>query len=252
MIKNTPDLWLDMLPRKTQSSHKYTYGHAVIYAAPRLTGATRLAAAACARIGAGLTSVLSPPEIVNVYRAALPAHIMVRDDLMWDDARVAAKLYGSGGLSVSPDFSSGLPIVLDADALYELPDILSPNFVLTPHEGEFARAFPDIKGTRQEQAQQAATRMNAHIVLKGAQTIIAAPDGRLVVNAHASPYLATAGTGDVLAGMITGLMAQGMPVFEACCAAVWIHGDSSLKYGAGLVASDLVDLISAVLQDIAS
>ena len=245
---NTPDIWRHLLPIKTEESHKYSHGHTLIYGAPALTGATRLAASSCARVGTGLVTVLSDQNTTDIYRAALPAHILVRNNLDWHDPRVSAKIYGPGGLPVTPDFDSVLPVVLDADALSNLPDTLTPNYILTPHEGEFERAFPHINGTKLEKAQQAAKVMNAHIVLKGSQTIITNPDGRSTINTHASPWLATAGTGDVLAGMIGGLVAQNMPIFEACCAAIWIHGECGHRFGAGLVASDLIDIIPAVLQ----
>ena len=253
MQDNSPALWLSLLPDKSNDAHhydphKYNYGHAVITSAPVLTGATRLAAAAAARIGAGLVTVLTDQDNASIFRTALPAHIMVRDDLNWHDARITAKLYGSGGLSAPPVFDANFPVVLDADALIGLPAKLYPHYILTPHEGEFERAFPDLRGGRVDRAMQAAAKINAHIVLKGPATVIAAPDGRCVVNHHASGDLATAGTGDVLAGMITGLAAQNMPLFEACCAAVWIHGDGGLRIGPGLVASDLPDVIPHVLK----
>ena len=238
MQDNAPALWQGLLPDKSTDAHhddrhKYHYGHAVIYSAPVLTGATRLAAAAASRIGAGLVTVLADQDNAGIFRIALPAHIMVRDDLTWDDPRITAKLYGSGGLTVPPVFDANCPVVLDADALIGLPPKLSPRYILTPHEGEFERAFPDLRGERVDRALQAAAKINAHIVLKGPATVIAAPDGRCVVNHHASAVLATAGTGDVLAGIITGLAAQHIPLFEACCAAVWIHGDGGLRVGQG-------------------
>ncbi len=251
MQLNSPSLWRAALPVKSEKSHKYSHGHALIYAAPELTGASRLAAESCARVGAGLVTLLAPGSVVASYRASLPAHIIARDDLDWDDARVSAKLYGSGGLCRQPDFQSQLPVVLDADALAVLPEKLSPNYVLTPHEGEFARAFPDLTAGREARALAAAQRSGAVVVLKGAQTLIAAPDGRIVINRHAAAHLATAGSGDVLAGMITGLLAQGMPCFEAATAAVWMHGDCALRFGTGLVASDLPGLIPQVLQALA-
>ena len=120
--------------------------------------------------------------------------------------------------------------------------------MLTPHEGEFARAFPQLKGSREDKATEAAKTIGAHIVIKGASTIIAAPDGNTITNQHASPHLATAGSGDVLAGMILGLLAQGMDVFLASAAAVWIHGDVSISIGRGLVASDIPAQIPASLK----
>lgn len=247
---NNPNLWLSCLPVKGREDHKYAHGYARIYGAPVLTGATRLAAESCARMGAGLVTVLATRESAPVYRETLAAHVMVREGLSWSDDRVTANLWGPGGIPVLPDFTTNIPSVLDADALQDLPAKLGPHFVLTPHEGEFERVFPNIGGERLEKAKTAAQMINATIVLKGPETIIASPDGRLVVNNHASPQLATAGTGDVLAGMITGLLAQGMPPFEAACAAVWIHGECALKFGPGLVASDLPPMIPQVLKDL--
>ena len=248
MIENTPELWRDKLPQKEPHGHKYDSGHALIYGAPELTGATRLAATACARIGAGLVTVLANKDIANVYRASLPACILVRDDLNFMDEKITAKIFGPGGLPIKPDFKGDLPTVLDADALYDLPQKLSPNYVLTPHAGEFARAFTDIKGSRIECAQAAAEQIQAHIVLKGAETIIAAPGGDVVINKNASPYLATAGTGDVLAGMIGGLLAQKMDPLHAACAAVWLHGECAKQAGKGLIADDLVIKIPSIMK----
>jgi hydroxyethylthiazole kinase-like uncharacterized protein yjeF len=249
-MENNPALWLQDLPVKGHNSNKYDSGHAVIYGAPELTGATRLAVEACARMGSGLVTVLSKPHCADIFKASLPAHIMVRDDLDWWGNRVTAVLYGPGGLPEPVMIHDDLPMVLDADALAHLPSNLHDGIVLTPHEGEFAKAFPDVKGSREERAQEAAKECGAIIVLKGAQTIIAHPDGRVVLSRHASPNLATAGTGDVLAGMITGLLAQGMEPFKAACAAVWIHGECARIFGAGLVASDLPGLIPGVLNDL--
>ena len=275
MQDNTPDLWRGLLPRlhdahyhdahhqdahhhdahrhdppPVDCRHKYHFGHGVIEAAPHLTGATRLAAAAAARIGAGVVTVLAHPDTAAIYRASLPPHIILRDDLAWQDSRVTARLYGCGGVLRRPNVDGSIPVVLDADALGDLPERLTPNCILTPHEGEFERAFPQATGTRSDRALTAAKTINAHIILKGAETVIAAPDGRCVINRHASPHLATAGTGDVLAGMVMGLVAQKMPVFEACLAAVWIHGDAGLRLGVGLVASDLPPTIAEVLKRI--
>ena len=245
--ENTPDLWFTDFPQREADSHKYDYGHALIYGAPELTGATRLAASACARIGAGLTTVLAKEG--DVYRGTLPAHIMVRDNTAWSDKRVSARLYGPGGMAKGVKISLNRSCVLDADALLCMPDKLNEQTVLTPHGGEFAKAFPDIEGSREDKALNAARRTGAVIVLKGVETVVAHPDGRCVVNKHDSSNLSTAGTGDVLAGLVTGLLAQGMPAFEAACAAVWIHGDAALKFGPGLVATDLIDLIPKVLQE---
>jgi len=250
-MHNTPDLWRALLPVKTEDSHKYTHGHAVIYGAPDLTGATRLAAAACARMGVGLVTVLAPAASAGIYRTTLPAHLLVRSELSYMDKRVTARLYGCGGLAVNPDFGLEIPTVLDADALNQLPSELSPNYVLTPHDGEYQRIFAQFAdGSQREKALHAAQALNVHIVLKGARTIIASPFGNFLENTHASPVLATAGTGDILAGMITGLIAQAMPIFEACAAAVWLHGECARRFGVGLVASDLPELIPKVYQSL--
>ena len=250
MENNHPDLWKSALLSRDKDAHKYDNGHAVIYGAPEFTGATRLAACACARVGAGLTSVLAPSDVVNVYRSSLPAHIMVRDNMGWDDDRVSAKLYGSGGLAVDPVYDEGVPTVLDADALAKLPERLPAHYILTPHEGEFSRAFPDVKGEKSARAVKAAQQLGAIIVLKGASTIIAHPDGRIVVNTHASDDLASAGSGDVLAGMITGLLAQAIEPFDAACAGVWMHGEAAIRFGRGMVASDISEIIPKILQDL--
>lgn len=249
MIENSPGLWASYLPRPQAEDHKYTRGLAVIYGAPELTGATRLAAEACARIGAGMVTVLSPSDVLTVYRTALPPHIVVRGDLNWWDERARAMLYGPGGVAKIPALRD-IPTVIDADGLSSLPKNLHERCILTPHEGEFARAFPDITGTREERAAAAARKTGAIVVLKGAETLIAHPDGRLSVNRHSSPYLATAGSGDVLAGMITGLCAQGMEPYPAACAAVWIHGEAALRCGAGLVAGDLPKKFLLVLNNL--
>ncbi|MFP4314448.1 MAG: NAD(P)H-hydrate dehydratase, partial [Alphaproteobacteria bacterium] len=228
--------------------HKYDRGHALIYGAPEMTGATRLAASACARIGAGLTTVLGGNK-GDIYRITLPPHIIVRDDLNWDDERVTAKLYGSGGLPCVVDFKAKIPVILDADALKDVPDKLTPNYILTPHEGEFSKAFPNIKGDKGEKAARVAKEISAIIILKGDDTVIAHPDGRVIQNTHASPYLASAGTGDVLAGMITGLCTQGMEPFYASCAAVWMHGEAGRRIGPGLVADDIHGKIPEILRD---
>ena len=245
--ENYPGLWLQNYPRKSPEGHKYDSGLAVIYGASEMTGATRLAAEACARIGAGLTVVMAPAAAADIYRASLPAHVMVRTDTTWNDTRIKARLYGPGGLSAKPDFRSSVPCVLDADALESLPRKLGPQYVLTPHEGEFARAFPAISGDRVTRAQEASLQTGAVIVLKGPETVVTAPGRGVVTNHNAPPSLATAGSGDVLAGMITGLIAQGMEPFEAACAGVWIHGACARAFGPGLVASDLPGLIPGIL-----
>lgn len=247
MNKNHQKIWKKFLPLKACENHKYHYGHALIYGARDLTGATNLAASACARIGTGLVTVISDHK-ADVYRSILPPHILVRNDAGWQSKTVTAKLYGPGGVSIIPDYSSDTLTILDAEAILEAPATLQPNFILTPHEGEFQKAFPDISGDKLDKAKKAAKQKGCYIVLKGQQTIIADPDGRYVINEADAPWLATAGTGDVLAGMITGLIAQKMPIFEACCAAVWIHEKTAREFGSYLIASDLLDQLPKVLK----
>ena len=256
LVLNSPDLWLRAFPRPGLDHHKYHRGHAVIFAAPELTGATRLAAEACSRIGAGLVSVLAA-EREDVYRMTLPPDIMVRGAGLADPRNPNVALIGPGGFhsSALKDLQSDhslQSIVIDADAIAQARAIkdCAPHLVLTPHEGELARNFPELSGRREERARDVALKLGAVVVLKGRHTLIASPDGPLVENQHASPYLAKAGTGDVLAGLITGILAQGMDPFLACAAAVWIHGDAALRIGPGLVASDLAGQIPSVLEDL--
>lgn len=272
---NNPDLWLQSFPVPSLDGHKYDRGAAVIYGAPKLTGATRLAACSCARL-CGVTSVVAPLEARDIYRTTLPAHIMVKDigqeDLSFyaQDTRNKAVLLGCGGgyddsqfIELAQELSQMKHlngIVLDAEAIKAWSgDIelfsrkMSPHTIITPHEGEFSflfRKHPEIlAGSREECALRAALKLKSIVILKGAKTIIT--DGaRCVINDCAPSELATAGSGDVLAGVIVGLLASGMPEFEAACAGVWMHAQAALKLGAGLVSSDLSDQIPNVLKDL--
>lgn len=268
---NHPSLWQTQLPRPDAVSHKYTRGAVLIYGGYPITGAARLAAMAAARCGAGITTLAVPESAFVIYATACLS-IMVKPyrttgelhDLI-AQPRISAQLIGPGaGVSEHTReatlkmLSSGKPVVIDADAISSLNAKVSllkkkivSSCVLTPHDGEFARLFGNSAGdtleTRLQSAQDAASLSQAIIVLKGGQTIIATPDGRLMINQNAPPTLATAGTGDVLAGMIVSLLAQGMPAFEACAAAAWIHGAAAQAFGPGLIAEDLPGLIPAVL-----
>jgi len=241
----------------------------VILGGERMTGAARLASEAAMRVGSGLCTIIAAPETADVYRAGAP-HILFEplSDFAGQiaDERRRAALIGPGAgrdhdaalrRVVIGTVRTGKAVVLDADALnvFEgqpeaLFEALHDKVVLTPHEGEFQRLFGDQQGDRAEKAGKAAKIAGAVIVLKGADTIIAHPDGRVIVNDHAAPWLATAGSGDVLAGMILGFLAQGMPPLDAACAAVWIHGEAGIRIGQGLVAPDLIQMIPAVLKDI--
>jgi ADP-dependent NAD(P)H-hydrate dehydratase / NAD(P)H-hydrate epimerase len=269
--ENDPALWIDRLPARDAVSHKYSRGHALLYGGYPTTGAARMAARAAARAGAGLTTIAVPERGLAVYAAALTS-IMVRAltqdrdlDALLADARHNALLIGPGaGVSettrahVLAMLRTGRATVLDADAMSVFAQQRTALFeairgpcVLTPHEGEFARLF-DAAGDKLRRARAAARVSGAVIVLKGADTVIAAPDGRAVINSNAPATLATAGSGDVLAGMILGLLAQGMEVFLAAAAAVWMHGDAAADFGPGLLAEDLPDLIPGVLRRLAA
>ena len=254
VVSNSPVLWSAVLPRPAPDAHKYHRGHSIILGASEYTGATRLAAEACSRIGSGLVTVLSEAQ-ADVYRATLPADIMVRTDTIEALNRPTTVLAGPGGcddnqarqlLAADPD----LPLVLDADAIRLSPELSSRTCVLTPHAAEFERYFQTSADQSTDQAAAAAQSSGHVIVLKGPYTAIAAPDGRVALTTTASPYLAKAGTGDVLAGLITGLVAQGMPPFEAACAGVWIHGQAGKRIGPGLVPQDIIAELRSILTDL--
>jgi ADP-dependent NAD(P)H-hydrate dehydratase / NAD(P)H-hydrate epimerase len=235
-----------------------------------MTGAARLAARAAARLGAGLVTVTAPEAAFPVYAAALtgvivqPAGSHEAFQALLADRRRNAALIGPGA-GVNPGtrektlaiLAAGKRSVLDADALTVFADDPPALFaairsaggdppVMTPHEGEFARLF-DNSGSKLERAQRAAAASGAVVVLKGNDTVIAGPDGRAALNEGAPPTLATAGSGDVLAGMVLALLAQGMPAFEAAAAAVWLHAAAARRHGPGLVAEDLVENLPGAL-----
>lgn len=275
---NGPDLWRGDFPRLTRASHKYTRGHAVIVSGPATkTGAARLAARAALRIGAGLVTLASPAAALAENAAHVTAIMLRRceepddlDDLLTDE-RLNVVLLGPGLGAGEPTrdrvavaASAGRRLVLDADALTSfaggarhLAGLIAEGggeAVLTPHAGEFARLFDDTKvmqaGSKVERARAAAAMTGAVMVFKGSDTVVAHPDGRAAINDHGTPYLGTAGSGDVLGGLIAGLLAQGMPAFEAACAAVWLHGDAGLRHGPGLIAEDIPELMPTVLRSL--
>jgi NAD(P)H-hydrate epimerase len=252
------------------SGNKYTRGHALLCGGYPMTGASRLAARAAARIGAGLTTIAVPENAFPVYAAALTSVMvqpMARDGdfaRLLSDPRYSAFLIGPGAGVNDTTRQTALemlkterPVLLDADAITafasrsaELARAIRGSCVMTPHEGEFARLF-DVRGGKLARARAAARQSGAVMVLKGADTVVAAPDGRATVNTNAPAGLATAGSGDVLAGLILGLLAQGMDPFLAASAAVWIHGAAAAVFGPGLIAEDLPDLVPAVLRQLA-
>ena len=277
-FRNGPGLWAAQLPVHGRNSHKYARGGAAVFSGGvSSTGAARLAAMAAARAGAGAVTVLSPPSAMLVHACHM-TEVMLRavaapDEAaaFFDEGKSRAALIGPGFgvgeataaqvkglLAQTGNEERGLrAAVLDADALTSFESDPGPLFaairasaldvVMTPHAGEFARLFPDIAADRVhgklEQAREAAQRSGAVVVLKGPDTVIAAPGGRAAINTNGTAALATAGSGDVLAGIATGLLAQGMPAFEAVCAAVWLHGEAGRGAGLRPLAGDLVEAL---------
>jgi hydroxyethylthiazole kinase-like uncharacterized protein yjeF len=268
--ENTPGLWREVFPFPQGDSHKYSRGTALIRGGAVMTGAARLAARAAQRMGAGLVTVAAPAAALPIYAEALESVIVRPCDTLADwqalsnDTRNPALLIGPGlglGAAQREEILAALATqnscVIDADGLTNFaanPEMFFKNLheacVLTPHEGEFARLFGESTGDKTARAATAAKRAGCVVLLKGAETIIAAPDGRTAINRNAPPWLATAGSGDVLAGMILGLIAQKMPVFESACAAAWLHGRVAAAHGPGLIAEDIVAGIPAILQEI--
>jgi hydroxyethylthiazole kinase-like uncharacterized protein yjeF len=269
--ENDPGLWRRALPHPAAQGNKYTRGHALLVGGYPMTGAARMAARAAARAGAGLTTIAVPAAAFSLYAAALTS-IMVHPlaqagDLarLLADPRYTALLIGPGaGIGEATReralamLGTGRPVLLDADAISvfasdpaALARAIHGPCVMTPHDGEFARVF-DTGGDKLRRARAAARTSGAVIVLKGADTVIAAPDGRSIINSNAPAALATAGSGDVLGGMILGLLAQGMDAFLAAAAGVWLHGAAASDFGPGLLAEDLPDLLPAVLRRLGS
>ncbi|MEN3396448.1 NAD(P)H-hydrate dehydratase [Brucella melitensis] len=280
VFENSPELWADSLPSPAVDAHKYSRGHAAVFSgAMHSTGAARLSAMAAARSGAGAVTLLSPPDALAVNAAHLTS-IMVRETRSQQDAaqfitdrKVTAAVLGPGygNPAFARDYTKMLlsaasgkagqfrGLVLDADgitAFENKPDELfdthrssATALVLTPHEGEFKRLFPDIaedNTSKIDKARKAAMRANAVVIYKGPDTVIAEPGGLAVINSNGTPFLATAGSGDVLTGIVCGLLAQGMAPFAAACASVWVHADAARRFGRGLIAEDLPAQLPAV------
>src|SRR5262249_39569806 len=274
---NERDLWRAHFPQPRAEGHKYSRGHAVVVSGgPVTTGAARLTARGALRAGAGLVTIASPRDAFATHAAASTA-VMVRPvdgagelTEFLSGRRFNTVALGPGG-GVGPALCAQVhaaldgprAVVMDADALTSFSDDPAGLFaaitarphavVVTPHAGEFARLFGSISRDREKQsklekARAAAQASGAIVVLKGADTVVAHPDGRAAVNANAPPWLATAGTGDVLAGLITGLLAQGMPVFEAAAAAAWIHGEAAAAAGPGMISEDLAPRVGEVYR----
>ena len=249
-FRNSPSLWT--VPQPGLASHKYSRGHVTVLGGA-MSGAARLAAEAARHAGAGLVSIASATP--HAYDAAPPGIIVTGTgvDVLMQDHRANAWVVGPG---LAPDAAraalsqlAGRLVVADAGALHGPAEALAGCAVLTPHEGEFTRLFGPPGLDRLGAVRAAAARLNTVVLLKGSDTVIAAPDGRAAINDNAPPWLATAGSGDVLAGVIAGLLGQGMPAWEAACAGVWLHGRAGALAGPGLLAEALLAQIAQACQE---
>ena len=246
-VQNTIQLWKDKIGTKEGNKHKYDYGYVVVFAGPGMTGAASLAAISALRMGTGAVAVVAEPKYADIFRHFSPSFIVdeMKETAQFSEHIKEAKrntiLIGPGAGQDNPaglkkavldSLRSGKITVIDADAITvfkddpeELFKHLSARAILTPHSGEFERLFPDIQGSNEEKTLQAAKLYGAIVVLKGPETFIASPEGRIVSSIVGNGWLATAGSGDVLAGIIAGLSAwHNNALFEAACAGVWFHG----------------------------
>lgn len=272
-MTTAPDLaapladWREALPWPGPDTHKHQRGRlGVVSGRATQTGAARLAARAGLRIGAGVVRILCPPDAAAVIAPAIEAIMLTpfaSDEALVEaatgmDAVVigpAAGITEATRANVRALAATGAALVVDADGLTvfegwpdDLFEVLDRDDVLTPHEGEFQRLFPGLLDQgRQAAVRKAAQTAGAVVLLKGRETLIAAPDGRFAANPNGSPWLATAGTGDVLAGMIGGLVAQRMDSFDAARAAAWMHAEAARSFGPGLIAEDLPERLPQVL-----
>jgi len=260
---NRPSLWLDKLPRPAAAGHKFSRGHLLVAGGADMTGAARLVVRAGRRAGSGLTTLAAPTGMAEIYQQDAPG-ALVKPLTAWPDlladSRINAAVIGPGlGVGegtrrlVLQALAASKACVLDADALTSFAGnpltlwCARGGPVLTPHDGEYARLFRH-EGDRLTRARAGAKESGTTLVLKGSDTVVAGADGRAAIADNAPPDLATGGAGDVLAGLIGGLLAQGMPPFEAACAGVWIHGEAASYFGPGLVAEDLIDYLPEVLS----
>jgi ADP-dependent NAD(P)H-hydrate dehydratase / NAD(P)H-hydrate epimerase len=277
-FENVPSTWRGAFPVPSVEGHKYDRGHVVVVSGGiAATGAARLSARGALRAGAGLVTLATPRDALLVNASALtavmvrPVDTVVEFGELLGERRLNAYMIGPGaGIGertqnfVLSALSAKRAAVLDADALTSFADAperlfeaikhsADPQVVLTPHEGEFPRLFSDISNkhphrSKLERVRAAAERSGAVTLLKGADTVVASPDGRATISANAPPWLATAGAGDVLSGMIAGLLSQGVPAFEAASMAVWMHGEAAREAGPGLIAEDLPETLPAVTR----
>ena len=281
-MKNSPKFWQDKLIPPTKEDHKYTRGQVTLLGGMEMTGATCLAAHAASRTGAGMITIISPtfhyqkkPDAVDptiIYRSYRPNFIVLENTSITDHLKqsepkgrnvcVIGPGLGTGNGNISRSVILSVlqrktPVVLDADAFNvfqsnpkELVESLHEDVVLTPHAGEFKRLFPNFDTTPKDASERAVNNQLFTMVYKGAHTVIARQGKDTIINDNAPPSLATAGSGDVLTGLIAGLMATGMKPYDAACAGVWIHGKVASLAGFGLVSSDLPDFIPKVMQEL--
>ena len=265
--ENGPDLWLGGYPWPQAESYKYKRGEVLVLGGETITGASRMTAEAASRAGAGMVTLAAPAKVWSIYATSMVNAIVRSFDGTQDfEALLADKRRNV--IAIGPGAGVGPPtrefvlaalatrraVVLDADALTSFAEAPQELFraifgpcVLTPHAGEFMRLF-HFEGDKLQRTRSAARQSSAVVVLKGPDTVIAAPDGRAIINSNAPAQLATGGSGDVLTGFVAALLAQGMPPFEAAAAAVWLHGSAATEYGLGLVAEDLPNALPRVLQ----
>jgi NAD(P)H-hydrate epimerase len=270
--ENGPALWLPHFPWPGPESHKYRRGELLLLGGASTTGASRLTARAAQRVGAGLVTLAAPPESWMIYALALEGVIVRQIQSSADfaallaDPRRNAVAIGPGagiGADTRQNVLAALDggqraVVIDADGLTSFAEdpallfrAITPHTVLTPHHGEFDRLFR-LAGDKLQISRAGAAASHAVLLLKGSDTVIATPDGRAIINSNAPPTLATGGSGDVLTGLIAGLMAQGMPPCHAAAAGAWLHGAAANAFGPGLIASDLPDAVPGVLRQLAS
>lgn len=274
---NDVDLWGDDFPQPNEDANKYTRGHVLVLGGPVMTGAARMAALAARRMGAGLVSIAVPSAAFPLYASSVEPGTLTSSfktlkefkDILIDERKNVCVLGPGAGLGkatrdkVLAALKGRKRVVIDADALTAFKDSpallckalkgFSDDAVLTPHGGEFARLFPDLANKQAslgklQVTRLAAKRAGAVVLYKGADTVVASPDGRATMTTNAPPTLATAGTGDVLCGFIGGLLSQGMPAFEAANAAAWLHAECAISFGPGLIAEDLIDELPANLM----
>ena len=274
---NDYEFWREYIPAFKETGHKYDRGHSLVYSGPiQATGAARLCAEAALRVGAGLVTLASPPSALVVNASQLTA-VMVKSvaDLAESNQLLANGRFNT--VAIGPGFGVGVrtqelvlailagtqSVVLDADSLMSfitepaklyasIKESSSREVVFTPHEGEFSRLFGQVSESESkvERVRNAARISQAVVVLKGADTVIANPDGMCVINENAPPWLATAGAGDVLAGIICGLMAQSLPAFYATCMGVWLHSEVANRLGPGMISEDLLYGLRSVINDL--